>query len=166
MSGALRGFVLALGVAATSVAADEVPPFPNVTFTSLADGSTVTVESLRGRPVLITFWASWCGPCRVELPELQRLHEEYRDRGLALVAVNMDTSTAAARRFLETTKLQIPAYRMAQQEVAAIGVISLPTSVLLDPGGRPVELFEGYTPAMAGALRQLIEPMLAPPRGA
>lgn len=148
-------------LAATLVAvADELAPFPNFPFRNLDSGKVVTLDQLRGKPVLITFWASWCGPCRVELPELQRLHEELGDKGFVLLAVNVDSSASAARRFLELHKLQIPVYRMDQRDLAAIGVSGIPTNLLLDRDGRPVQLYEGYSPAVAGAIRDHVRSML------
>lgn len=148
-------------LAATLVtAADELAPFPNFPFRNLDSGKVVTLEQFRGKPVLITFWASWCGPCRVELPELQRLHEELGDKGFVLLAVNVDSTASAARRFLELYKLQIPVYRMEQPDLAAIGVSGIPTNLLLDRDGRPVQLYEGYSPAVAGAIRDQVRSML------
>jgi thiol-disulfide isomerase/thioredoxin len=148
-------------LAATLVAAsDELAPFPNFPFRNLDSGKVVTLEQFRGKPVLITFWASWCGPCRVELPELQRLHEELGDKGFVLLAVNVDSSASAARRFLELYKLRIPVYRMEQPDLAAIGVSGIPTNLLLDRDGRPVQLYEGYSPAVAGAIRDQVRSML------
>ena len=141
-------------------ASDELAPFPNFPFRNLDSGKVVTLEQFRGKPVLITFWASWCGPCRVELPELQRLHEELGDKGFVLLAVNVDSSASAARRFLELYKLQIPVYRMEQPDLAAIGVSGIPTNLLLDRDGRPVQLYEGYSPAVAGAIRDQVRSML------
>ncbi len=161
MGGAPRAVVLCLLVlVAVGSGAEQLPPFPNFTFQGLDGASSVTVEGLRGRPLLLTFWASWCGPCRVELPELQKLHEELGGRGLALVTVNIDSSPAAARQFVERHGLKIPVYRMAQRDLARLGVVSIPTTILLDPDGRPVQLYEGYSPGETAVLRQLVLAML------
>ena len=68
----------------------QVPVFPNVAFTALDGSRQLDLESFRGRPVLLTFWASWCGPCRQELPELQKLSAELAETGFALVTINLD----------------------------------------------------------------------------
>jgi thioredoxin-like negative regulator of GroEL len=120
----------------------------------------VTVESLQGHPVLITFWASWCAPCRVELPELKKLHDELSSRGLVLITVNIDDYEPAAHRFLEVTELELPVYRMSRRDLAVLGVRSIPTTLLLGPDGTPVQLFEGYTPTLVDVLRKLIGQML------
>ena len=74
------------------------PLFPEVIFTSIDGNSTMTMSSFRGRPVLLTFWASWCGPCRVELPELSKLYGELAGKGFVLITVNVDQNPAAGRR--------------------------------------------------------------------
>ena len=61
-------------------------------------GETVTLEELRGKPVLINFWATWCGPCRAEMPELERLHQRLGDR-LVVLAVDVDESPAQVTAF-------------------------------------------------------------------
>jgi thiol-disulfide isomerase/thioredoxin len=156
--------VLALGLtlptSAQEVApADEPPPFPNLVLTSLEDDRQVDIASFRGRPVLVTFWASWCGPCRVELTHLQQLHRELGDDRFALLAVNVDATTVAARRFLDVTKLEIPVYRVSQTDLVKLGVRSIPTNILLDPEGRAVRLYEGYSPAVPDVIRELVRGM-------
>jgi thiol-disulfide isomerase/thioredoxin len=137
----------------------KVPVFPNFAFTSL-DGSTqLDIESFRGRPMLMTFWASWCGPCRQELPELQKLAAELADKGFALVTINMDNSAISGARFLKKYDIDIPVYRMDQQTLLALGVQSLPTNMLLDPEGRPVMILRGYSPAVPGEIRRLVSEM-------
>jgi thiol-disulfide isomerase/thioredoxin len=154
--------VAAVCLSATLVAAgEEMPPFPSFPFQNLDSGKVVTLEQLRGKAVLITFWASWCGPCRVELPELERLNAELGDQGFVLLAVNVDSSVSAARRFLELNKLRLPVYRMDRADLAKIGVSGIPTNLLLDREGRPVQLYEGYSPEVAGAIRTQVREMLA-----
>jgi len=151
--------LLALAIHAAPATAER-PPFPNLTFFSMDGDETTTLESLRGRPVLINFWASWCGPCRMELPELQRLYNKYAGDGFVLITVNMDSTQSAAQRFMELTRLSVPVYRMDRRELAYLGVESLPTSILLDPSGQPVQIYEGYSPAVAEEIQRLVEAML------
>jgi thiol-disulfide isomerase/thioredoxin len=147
--------------ALTSMGADgsEVPRFPNLSFLSVDGTQRIDLESLRGRPVLLTFWASWCGPCRMELPELQKLADELQSEGLALVTVNMDRTPAMGMKFLERYGIDVPVYLMSRADLARLGVESLPTNVLIDREGRPVQIYEGYSPAVPEEIRRLISEM-------
>src|SRR5690606_20836901 len=71
---------------------DEAPAYGAVSL----DGDSVALASLAGRPVLLNVWATWCPPCREEMPALQELHDRYDERGLAVVAVSLDASAAHA----------------------------------------------------------------------
>jgi thioredoxin-like negative regulator of GroEL len=135
---------------------EKVPVFPNIAFTSLDGSKQLDIESFRGRPLLMTFWASWCGPCRQELPELEKLAAELADRGFALVAVNLDQSASIGARFLQKYKIDIPVYRIDRKTEMALGVQSLPTNMLLDPEGRPVMILRGYSPAVPEEIRRLV----------
>ena len=143
-----------------SAAADgvpqQVPVFPNLAFTALDGVSQIDLESLRGRPVLLTFWASWCGPCRQELPELEKLAGELASSGFVLITVNMDQSPAMGERFLQQHDIDVPTYRMDPRALTQLGVKALPTNVLLDREGRPVQIFRGYSPAVPGEIRRLV----------
>ena len=136
--------------------ADQVPVFPNLAFTALDGVSEIDLESLRGRPVLLTFWASWCGPCRQELPELEKLAGELASSGFVLITVNMDQSPAMGERFLLKHDIDVPTYRMDPRALTQLGVQALPTNVLLDREGRPVQIFRGYSPAVPGEIRRLV----------
>ena len=155
--------VLALAVSAGSAgAADEgveIPLFPSFSLYALDNGTVVDTQSFRGRPVLLTFWASWCGPCRLELPELQKLHDELGDKGFVLLTVNVDDSQHAARRFLEVTRLSVPVYRMTRGDLVRMGVRSIPTNILIDPEGRPARIYEGYSPDVPESIRGLVTEM-------
>lgn len=134
-------------------------PFPNVEFHSMGGQKNVRVEDFRGRPILVTFWASWCGPCRAELPELAELTHELKDSGLVFLPVNVDSSAEAGLRFLKQTGIDISAYRLSDRDNDTIGVRSLPTTILLDGEARPVEVFTGYSPTVVGAIRRLVKDM-------
>lgn len=85
-------------------------------------GETVTLDDLRGKVVYLDFWASWCPPCKVSFPWMGRMHQQYADEGLAVVAVNLDTQRSKARKFLEEN----PA----------------PFTVLFDPEGKVAERYQ------------------------
>ena len=145
--------------ASTDESEEKVPVFPNFAFTSLDGTEQLDIESFRGRPMLMTFWASWCGPCRQELPELQKLSAELADTGFALVTINMDNSAITGARFLKKYDIDIPVYRMDQRSLATLGVQSLPTNMLLDPEGRPVMILRGYSPVVPDEIRRLVSEM-------
>ena len=92
----------------------------------------------------MTFWASWCGPCRQELPELQKLHAELADQGFELVTINTDQSAVTGARFLQKYNIDVPVYRVDRRTQMELGVQSLPTNLLIDREGRPVLILRGY----------------------
>jgi cytochrome c biogenesis protein CcmG, thiol:disulfide interchange protein DsbE len=75
-------------------------PAPDFTLQTV-DGETVQLAQLKGKPVWINFWATWCVPCREEMPAMQELYDQYRDQGLVIVAVNMEEDAATVRRWIE-----------------------------------------------------------------
>jgi thiol-disulfide isomerase/thioredoxin len=161
-------FVLCASLGLIASAADpveEVPVFPNFAFTSLDGARQLDIESFRGRPLLMTFWASWCGPCRQELPELQKLSVELADKGFALVTINTDQSAIVGARFLQKYNIDVPVYRIEQRTMMALGLGALPTNVLLDREGRPVMILSGYSPAVPGEIRRLVLAMDEAPVG-
>lgn len=152
---------LVLAVAASLAAAADAPLFPDVSLAPLDSGKEPTpLSSFRGRPVLLTFWASWCAPCRFELPEFSRLHAELADRGFVFVTVTMDSSNAAALRFLDATRLEIPVYRMRDRDLAKLRVRAIPTSFLIRPDGRAEQIYQGYAPDVAADIRARVLAML------
>ena len=159
-------FCASLGL--TASAADpvaEVPVFPNIAFTALDGSRQLDLESFRGRPVLMTFWASWCGPCRQELPELQKLYAELADEGFELVTINTDNSAITGARFLQKYNIDVPVYRIDRATQANLGLASLPTNVLLDREGRPVMILRGYSPEVPNEIRRLVLEMDDAPAG-
>lgn len=137
----------------------EVPVFPNLTLTTL-DGGEVTLESFRGRPVLLTFWASWCGPCRVELPELEKLYGELVGTGFVVLTVNVDTTTVAAKRFIAATGVDLPVYRLPPSVLEALGVDSIPTNILIGPEGRADMVTRGYSVRLPDQIRSRVRELV------
>jgi cytochrome c biogenesis protein CcmG, thiol:disulfide interchange protein DsbE len=103
----------------------------------------VTLASLRGRPAIVNFWASWCGPCKREAPELEHLSRKLGDRA-RLVGVDWGDNAAGARAFIERHGWSFPVLREATSAVGNdYGLRGLPTTFLLDGQGRIVRTLRG-----------------------
>jgi thiol-disulfide isomerase/thioredoxin len=126
------GFVSADGTTDLPVA--ERQPAPDVSGPTL-DGSTLTLDDLDG-PVVINFWASWCGPCAQEAPHLAAIAEQYADRGVSVVGVNVRDTVANARAFEREYDISYPSWDDESAQIAsqfgALGPAGLPSTVVLD----------------------------------
>jgi thiol-disulfide isomerase/thioredoxin len=110
---------------------------PDFQLKSLA-GSTVSLSALRGRPVLLNFWATWCGPCRFEMPFLQQLSDDARwqARGLVLLAVNLEESEADVRKFMADNALSFTVLLDTAGKAGRLYNISaIPTTYIIDKDG-------------------------------
>ncbi len=110
---------------------------PNFQLQSL-DGETVSLDGLRGQPVIVNFWATWCGPCRMEMPFIQEVYEDpdWVEQGLVILAVNAGESASEARKFMESNKLSFKVLLDADKEVMMMYNISgIPTTYFIDKDG-------------------------------
>jgi len=129
---------------------------------SLLGGETLKLRAQRGKPVLVNFWATWCGPCREEMPAMERLYLKHRDRGFVLLAVSVDSDATLVKPFLDKLKLTFPVTLDTKMDLANIyGVRALPASFLIDRNGYLTALALGPRPWDNRAARALVEGMLA-----
>ncbi len=152
--GLLSIVLLASSTATTET--DGAPVFPDITLKTLDGAGTVAIDSFGGRVVLLSFWASWCGPCRTELPALQQLYTELAGRGFVLLTINVDNSPIIAHRFLAHLGIKVPVYRMDQRDIQSLNIDRLPTNILIDREGRVAMMSEGYSPAVEERIRRLV----------
>ena len=109
------------------------------------DGKTVTLESLKGKVVMLNFWASWCGPCRKELPLLDQMYKRYGKQGFALLGVNVDAESADAEKLLKVTPVTFPVLFDKESKVSQLyNVNAMPSSVFIDRNGNLRALHRGY----------------------
>jgi peroxiredoxin/outer membrane lipoprotein-sorting protein len=117
-------------------------PAPDFELKTL-EGDKVRLADLKGRPVLLSFWASWCGPCRRELPLLSALYEQYKNKGLVILGVN-DEGRGTARKFAETAGLTFQTLDDSNFKVNRLyRVRAIPTLFLIDPQGKIAVFFRG-----------------------
>lgn len=120
----------------SGLAAGQVgEPAPDFTLRTL-DGKKVSLRDFRGNTVLINFWATWCPPCRVEMPAIQAVYEEKKGQGFVVLAVNLQEESAVAARFAEEFRLTFPILLDERGQVAALYQLrGLPTSYFVDGAG-------------------------------
>jgi thiol-disulfide isomerase/thioredoxin len=139
----------------------EVPP-PFDARTS--DGGALSLVGLRGRVVLLTFWATWCAPCREELPRLDRVHRGLAGEGLRVVAVNVREEREAVAEYGRTLGLTLPLVVDPQGAIQlAYGVIALPTTFVIARDGRTVARAIGPRDWSTSQSNALIRALLTEP---
>ena len=123
------------------------------------DGREVVLSQLWVRNVVVLdFWATWCGPCITEMPKLEELHGEFRDRGVEILAINLGEGPEHIRRFLERNQYT---FRVVADQDESIGdrfsVSAIPALVVVGTGGRVEKIQVGSSPGGRGELRELLE---------
>ena len=127
------------------------------------DGEPMNLEDLKGRVVLIDFWATWCGPCVQAMPTIQALHEKYADRGLVVIGVSLDSpkSGDAIKEFLEDKKITFAQIHDADGSIAEkFGVSPIPHSVIIGKDGTVQANHIGFMPGMDTQYTEEIEALL------
>ena len=100
------------------------------------DGNTVSLGDLRGQPVMVNFWASWCGPCRAEMPHIQAVFEEWQDQGLVILAINIEETASLVRQFMQDNNFSFPVLLDTNGDVAGkYNVSGIPVTFFIDKDG-------------------------------
>lgn len=147
------GILAALGWVALVASSPALPSMatvqegkvaPDFELSDLEGQKTVHLSEFRGKPVLLSFWAAWCKPCRREMPELQRLHERY-GKEVVVIGINEDRDPAPARRLLREkgiTYLNLWDHR--GEVFAKYRIVAFPTTVWINPEGILLKISKGY----------------------
>jgi len=142
MSAVLLAFLFVVGPAA----GDDRQPAPDFTLTD-ANGQSVTLSDLRGQVVMINFWASWCGPCREEMPLLEQIYQRYEPLGFTLLGINVEENPADGQAFLKERPVTFKVLYDPENGISKLyDVVAMPSTVLIDRKGNIRFLHYGYKP--------------------
>jgi peroxiredoxin len=140
----------------TATATGPAPPAPDFTLPA-RDGGEVRLSELKGQVVMINFWATWCGPCRQEMPLLQQIHAKYEPLGFTMLGVNVEPDSVAAQNWLKGMPVSFPIVFDRKSEVSSsFGVEAMPSSVLIDREGRVRHVHRGYKPGDEAVYADLV----------
>jgi thiol-disulfide isomerase/thioredoxin len=144
-----------------SIDASVARPTPNVAVSS-ADGVAVRLADYKGKVVLIDFWASWCPPCKTSFPALDAIFREYQEKGLEVLAVNLDEKRRDADTFLDAHPHRLTVlFDPKGISPTAFGVKGMPSSFLIDRAGNIRFTHMGYSGNVDGSYRQEIAQLLS-----
>jgi len=119
---------------------------PNFTLKSRS-GENIKLSELRGQVVLVNFWASWCGPCRQEMPVLEKLYKKYKALGFVVLGINVDDDPAQAEALLEVIDVSFPILFDSDKKISEkYRITAMPSSFFIDRDGKLRSEHKGYMP--------------------
>lgn len=137
----MRKRLLLLGLIA--VGAYGAPSLDHQVFN--AQNQVTSLSEFKGKVVYVDFWASWCGPCRKSFPWMNAMQQKYRDQGLAVVAINLDTDKALADEFLQQVPAQFNVRFNPEGDVArSFDLLGMPSSFMFNRQGQLVQSHVGF----------------------
>jgi thiol-disulfide isomerase/thioredoxin len=126
------------------------------------DGRPVTLDGLRGKVVVVNLWASWCPPCRAEMPDLQRYADDEGARGVAVIGINQGESPERASAFARSLRISFPIWIDRDQQYGrAFAALGLPTTVVVGRDGIVARGFDG--PLTYADVQRAVAPLLKAP---
>jgi peroxiredoxin len=135
-------------------------PTPDFTLPDLAE-KKVSLKDFRGKLVMLNFWATWCVPCREEMPTMERLYQEFKNKGFVIVAVNVKDKKTDALAFIKELKLTYPVVFDPEGEVGLLyGAWGLPATYLIGPKGEGLARMWGPADWYSPGARALIQALL------
>ncbi len=153
--------VLLLFAGAGHVAAREVSgPAPDFTLKSRS-GENIKLSELRGQVVMLNFWASWCGPCRQEMPLLEQIYRRYQPLGFTLLGINVDEDPQAAEALLKEIPVSFPVLFDSRNQVSEeYGLVAMPSTLMVDRDGQMRFVHLGYQPGFEDDYERQIKALI------
>ncbi|MEO8432612.1 MAG: TlpA disulfide reductase family protein [Acidobacteriota bacterium] len=156
-------FAVVLASCAASAAAQDQGPFPDLEFAG-ADGGGVRLSQLKGNVVLLNVWATWCGPCRMELPVVQKMYDRYSDRNFVVIAVNIDADRRRIEPFMKRYNISLPIYYASPEDAGQMTSMGIPSTFLIGTDRSLLGNFVGFSADVEERWKQLIEKNIKAPR--
>ena len=151
---------LLLGLLGLAQASEVSGPAPDFTLRSNS-GKNLKLSDFRGQVVLLNFWASWCGPCRQEMPALDKLHKRYSKLGFTVLGVNVEEDSAQAKRMLKEVRVSFPILFDTQNTASKLyQVAAMPTTVIIDRDGNMRYLHKGYKPGEESVYKKWVKKLI------
>lgn len=145
------------GTAAAFGAGESAPDFALASST----GKNVRLKELRGQVVLLNFWASWCGPCRQEMPLLDDIYKKYSKLGFVILGINVEQDNSKAKTYLHDVPVTFPILYDPKNELTkTYNVNAMPTTVIIDRNGKVRYIHAGYKPGYEDTYKQQIKGLL------
>lgn len=139
--------LLSVGIVVNTASAGAISgKAPNFTLKSNS-GKNLKLSEFRGQVVMVNFWASWCAPCRQEMPLLEKMYKKYKPLGFTLLGVNVEEDSRKALSLLKSIKVSFPILFDNTNKVSKLyKVTAMPSTVLIDRNGKMRYLHKGYKP--------------------
>ncbi len=145
------GLTLGLLAACSNNRGVQAVAAPNFELKDLS-GNTVRLDSYKGHPVLLDFWATWCGPCQLSIPMVQEFYSHHKDEGLVVLGLNLDDEPSGVYGFVKKFKMTYPVLLAGSSSVSSdYEVEGIPHFVFIDPQGRVLRVYQGFAPDIVGS---------------
>jgi peroxiredoxin len=152
--------LLALVLTAATLQVQAAQPAPDFTLKTLA-GPNLRLNEQRGQVVMLNFWATWCAPCKQEMPHLNRLHDKYRDTGFVLLGINVDDDPAKAAADAAKLGIRFPVLLDGAKTVSRLyGLAAMPTTVVIDRDGQVRHVHQGYRNGLENVYDQQVRTLV------
>ena len=136
---------------------------PDFTLKTL-EGAELTLSQMKGKVVLLDFWATWCGPCREAIPHLVQLYKSYHDKGFELMGMSMDKGDPqVVRRFVKSMDIPYPILMAPEEMARNFGVTALPTTILIDKEGKVRDKIIGFNSTISKQLASQVARLTSEP---
>lgn len=124
-------------------------------------GGDVSIKNFKGQVVLVDFWASWCEPCKVALPQYNRLYQKYSKKGLVVWGINEDDEKSDGKSFIQEHPVKFPtSYDVGKKLAKKVGLKTMPTSFIIGKDGKVRHIHEGFREGDEADVEALIKKLL------